>query len=341
MWYDVKMGGYYNGEWRAFDVTLQAPTPEVAVQLVLAKKFNVEFSGDVGWERLEGDGYPGPRLLAFTLGECGLFVTGHEQLSDVVAEADPVRVARLTGAPELPFGADGSAADEPREAASSRDRLPSRFFRVTLRGETPDGYQVSHASTYRAWAHDEALVRAMEAALDVRPGDGRWVKGLSGPALSPRLKHGQLFLELIGPPGPKRGLTVKGSTLWDIVEEVSPPSWATPDATPDAYQRQVLATWGAAGGSFTAQLLPAVLGLVGEAGEVADLIKKQLFKPGTVRDNAAVIDELADVAYYLAALAALYDVTFEGLFANLDKKLAGGHGWVNPSNSTGLEVSSE
>jgi NTP pyrophosphatase (non-canonical NTP hydrolase) len=181
----------------------------------------------------------------------------------------------------------------------------------------------------------------MEAALDVRPGDGRWVKGFAGPALSPRLKHGQLFLELIGPPGPKRGLTVKGSTLWDIVEEVSPPSWATPDAAPDAYQRQVLATWGAAGGSFTAQLLPAVLGLVGEAGEVADLIKKQLFKPGTVRDNAAVIDELADVAYYLAVLASLYGVTFDGLFAHLAGKLAGGHGWVNPSNSTGLEVGHE
>lgn len=332
-WYDVKILGRHNGQLVAVDETVQAGNPEVAVQLALARKFGVEFSGDVDWRYLEGDGYPGPRLLTFTLGEWGQFVTGHEQLSDVVAEADPVRVARLTGAPELPLAAGGPAP--------SQGRLPPRFFRVTLRGETPDGYQVSHASTYRAWSHDGALVRAMEAVLDVLPGDGRWVKGFAGPALSPRLKSVQLFLELIGPPGPERGLTVEGSTLWDIVEEVSPPAWATPDAAPDAYQRQALSTWGSAADSPREQRLHALLGLTGEVGEVADLVKKQLYKPGVVADNTAVIDELADVAYYLAVLASLYDVTFDGLFAHLAGKLAGGHGWVNPSNSTGLEVERE
>ena len=102
-WYDVKMGGYYNNEWRAVDETVRAANPEAAVQIALAKKFNVGFSGDIVWDHLEGDGYPGPRLLTFTLGEWGLFVTGHERLSDVVAEADPVRVARLSGCPELPL----------------------------------------------------------------------------------------------------------------------------------------------------------------------------------------------------------------------------------------------
>jgi NTP pyrophosphatase (non-canonical NTP hydrolase) len=336
-WYDVNIAGRYEGKPREVNETVQARNEELAVKKAVAAELDRPDWSEIVWDFSDG----GRMVITVQDDEDGYktLKTKHTSLYDLVTEVtDGARLSRLAGAPELPGLSDGSAAEG--NAASPR-RLPSRFFRVTLRGETPDGYQVSHASTYRAWTHDGALVRAMEAALDVRPGDGRWVKGFAGPALSPRLKHGQLFLELIGPPGPKRGLTVKGSTLWDIVEEVSPPSWATPDAAPDAYQRQVLATWGAAGGSFTAQLLPAVLGLVGEAGEVADLIKKQLFKPGTVRDNAAVIDELADVAYYLAVLASLYGVTFDGLFAHLAGKLAGGHGWVNPSNSTGLEVGHE
>lgn len=225
MWYDVKMGGYYNNEWRTVDETVQAGNPEAAVQIALAKKFNVGFSGDIGWEQLEGDGYPGPRLLTFTLGERGQFVTGHEHLSDVVAEADPVRVARLVGAPTLPL------------------------------------------------------------ALALGEGDGKTAAAY----------------------------------------------------VPDDYQQQALATWGSRSDSPREQRLHALLGLVGEAGEVANLVKKQLYKPGAVADGAAVIDELADVAYYLAVLASLYGVTFDGLFAHLAGKLAGGHGWVKPSNSTGLE----
>lgn len=155
------------------------------------------------------------------------------------------------------------------------------------------------------------------------------------------------------------------SSLYDLVTEVTDPArvarltgaptlpldlGATPapsptaavaTGNPDAYQRQALATWGSAADSPREQRLHALLGLAGEVGEVANLVKKQLYKPGVVADNAAVIDELADVAYYLAVLAALYDVTFDGLFAHLAGKLAGGHGWVNPSNSTGLEVEGE
>ena len=110
---------------------------------------------------------------------------------------------------------------------------------------------------------------------------------------------------------------------------------------PDAYQCQALATWGSAPDTIREQRFHALLGLTGEVGEVANLVKKQLYKPGAVADGAAVIDELADVAYYLAVLASLYGVTFDGLFAHLAGKLAGGHGWLNPSNSTGLEVDGE
>lgn len=224
MWYDVKIDGYYNNEWRAVDETVQAANPETAVQIALAKRFDVFFTGGIGWEHLEGDGYPGPRPLIFNLGERGRFlVTGHERLSDVVAEADPVRVARLVGAPTLPL------------ALGERD------------GKTAAAY------------------------------------------------------------------------------------------APDAYQRQALATWGSRSDSPREQQLHALLGLVGEAGELADLLKKHFFKPGREATREQVLDELADVAYYVAILAHLWGFTFDDMFAHLAGKLAGGHGWVKPSNSTGLE----
>lgn len=101
---------------------------------------------------------------------------------------------------------------------------------------------------------------------------------------------------------------------------------------PDAYQRQVMATWG--GG---ANLIPAVLGLAGEVGEVVDLHKKHFFKPGHEAAREQVMDELADAAYYMAVLAHLWGFTFDDMFAHLAGKLADGHGYVTPSNSMGLE----
>lgn len=321
MWYDVKMSGYYNNEWRAVDETVQAGNPEAAVQIALAKKFSVGCSGDVGWECLEGDGYPGPRPLTFTLGEWGQFVTGHGQLSDVVAEADPVRVARLTGAPELPL----DLSEGESETAAPRPM----WFTVNLEGLTANDRTVRHCSTRRAATADAALKQTLEEVFDV-PCNGAPRKVHQAPGI----------VQLIGGGG---GVVWP---LWvkdqlDIVREAEPPTWATPGNTPDAYQRQALATWGSATDSPRDQRLHALLGLVGEAGEVANLVKKQLYKPGAVDDGAAVIDELADVAYYLAVLASLYGVTFDGLFAHLAGKLAGGHGWLNPSNSTGLEVNGE
>lgn len=101
---------------------------------------------------------------------------------------------------------------------------------------------------------------------------------------------------------------------------------------PDDYQRQVMATWG--GGT---NLIPAVLGLAGEVGEVVELHKKLFFKPGYEATREQALDELADATYYLTVLACLWEIAFDDLFAHLARKLAGGHGWVKPSNSTGLE----
>ena len=101
---------------------------------------------------------------------------------------------------------------------------------------------------------------------------------------------------------------------------------------PDDWQRQCLATWGSAGDSLREQRIHALLGLVGETGEVADLLKKHFFKPGREADRAAVLDELADVAYYVAVNAHLWGISFEDLFAHLAVKLADGHGWKGKRN---------
>lgn len=208
------------------------------------------------------------------------------------------------------------------------DGLP--WFKVDLKGLTASDRVVRHCSTPGASSSGVALKQALEEVFDLSYSDDRWIRWSSADPQT------YLYLELVSvslicP------LWVEARTMLDIVSEVAPPSWATPDDAPDAYQQQALATWGSGDDSIRDQRFHALLGLVGEAGEVANLVKKQLYKPGAVADGAAVIDELADVAYYLAVLASLYGVTFDGLFAHLAGKLAGGHGWVKPSNSTGLE----
>jgi NTP pyrophosphatase (non-canonical NTP hydrolase) len=97
---------------------------------------------------------------------------------------------------------------------------------------------------------------------------------------------------------------------------------------PDALQRQCLATWRSASSSDLEEVLHATLGLVGEAGETADLIKKWAFKPGSDIGRADVMDELADVLYYVAVLAHLWEFTIDDMAAHLREKLADGHGWT-------------
>jgi NTP pyrophosphatase (non-canonical NTP hydrolase) len=58
------------------------------------------------------------------------------------------------------------------------------------------------------------------------------------------------------------------------------------------------------------QLANAALGLAGEAGEAADLIKKHLFH-GHELDTAKIRSELGDVLYYVAILANEVGLTLE------------------------------
>jgi NTP pyrophosphatase (non-canonical NTP hydrolase) len=55
------------------------------------------------------------------------------------------------------------------------------------------------------------------------------------------------------------------------------------------------------------QLANAALGLTGEAGETAELIKKHLFH-ATPLDRDAMVKELGDCLWYIAAFATVLDI---------------------------------
>ena len=69
-------------------------------------------------------------------------------------------------------------------------------------------------------------------------------------------------------------------------------------------------------------LINGALGLCGESGEVADLIKKAFMQGHTI-DRAHVAKEAGDCLWYLAELASALDMTLEEIaLMNIDKLLA-------------------
>lgn len=83
------------------------------------------------------------------------------------------------------------------------------------------------------------------------------------------------------------------------------------------------------------QISHAALGLAGETGELVDLIKKHLYKPGRTASAAQISDELGDVMYYVIILAWLWDIDLDRMIDNLFVKLADGHGWNGSSEKIG------
>lgn len=67
------------------------------------------------------------------------------------------------------------------------------------------------------------------------------------------------------------------------------------------------------------ELINGALGLTGEAGEVADIIKKHVFH-GHDLDKDEIIKELGDVCWYVALLSYAIDVPLEDILQkNIDK----------------------
>lgn len=64
------------------------------------------------------------------------------------------------------------------------------------------------------------------------------------------------------------------------------------------------------------------LGIAGEAGEVADIVKKYLHQ-GHQLDHDKLLEEIGDVAWYLALAATVAGVTLESVLAANIAKLTG------------------
>lgn len=85
------------------------------------------------------------------------------------------------------------------------------------------------------------------------------------------------------------------------------------------YQAAALRTAAREGADPTIDILVRTLGLAGEAGEVADLIKKGIGHGHGV-DPAKVLKELGDVLWYVATLADAYGHSLESVAAaNIEK----------------------
>jgi NTP pyrophosphatase (non-canonical NTP hydrolase) len=86
------------------------------------------------------------------------------------------------------------------------------------------------------------------------------------------------------------------------------------------YQDGVVKTWDC-GKLDQERLLNAVLGIAGESGEYADLIKKQEFH-GIPADPRSVLKELGDILYYVTAAAIEHGYTLEQVAITNNQKLA-------------------
>ena len=89
--------------------------------------------------------------------------------------------------------------------------------------------------------------------------------------------------------------------------------------TLDDYQ-QLAARTISAGRTHEQALANWALGLTGEAGEVAEHVKKHLFH-ATPLDRAAVVKELGDILWYVAAMATALDVPLGEIGATNIEKL--------------------
>lgn len=89
------------------------------------------------------------------------------------------------------------------------------------------------------------------------------------------------------------------------------------DLTANDYQRMAMRT---AGEDHSQFLDNAIMGLCGEVGECADIVKKHHFQ-GHDLDNEKLKDELSDVCWYVALLATALGVSLENVMLHNIEKL--------------------
>lgn len=90
------------------------------------------------------------------------------------------------------------------------------------------------------------------------------------------------------------------------------------------YQRYVASSWSGCDVSHNSRIINGVFGLVGETGEVVDMVKKNFFDrdgalPESQRDH--FIEEVGDVLWYLTELAVIYQVDIDDVILQNLRKL--------------------
>ncbi|PHB23074.1 hypothetical protein COE80_19370 [Bacillus pseudomycoides] len=88
----------------------------------------------------------------------------------------------------------------------------------------------------------------------------------------------------------------------------------------DDYQEKALRTWNTKGNK-TLLASNAALGLTGEAGECADIVKKEHYHLHEI-DPQEMKKELGDTLYYLAVLASEYGFTLRDIAETNIEKLS-------------------
>lgn len=81
--------------------------------------------------------------------------------------------------------------------------------------------------------------------------------------------------------------------------------------TPDEIQIRALRTWYEDGHELFDDLRPGAMGLAGEVGEFVDEVKKGYYKPWYTLSREKLVEELGDVLFYTAVLAAQLGVTLD------------------------------
>ncbi|MEI6739781.1 MAG: nucleoside triphosphate pyrophosphohydrolase family protein [Gemmatimonadaceae bacterium] len=89
--------------------------------------------------------------------------------------------------------------------------------------------------------------------------------------------------------------------------------------TLDDYQQLAARTLGR-DRTYEQQLANAALGLTGESGEVAEVIKKHLFH-ATPLDRDALVKELGDCLWYIGAFATVLDLSLSDIAERNIEKL--------------------
>lgn len=176
-----------------------------------------------------------------------------------------------------------------RKALAERGKLPDSVEIARLNRQLADEAQKFAGLRAEADELHQQLAEARDQ-IDLLRDENRELRKMLPPGSGlpvPRRFHAEL--EKLFPPGQAGAKAIVGA----------------PGDTLDGYQQQVLRTATRKPGEYLPRekdLTTWALGVAGEAGEVADLVKKHLGH-GHELDREKLVKELGDVLWYVAALA--------------------------------------